>query len=167
MLQLPSHVRSLAAAPSRRAEPPIETLIRAMLASLAVGLLIAAAMLVFHDQIVSHQVATHHGLTAAQRTSVRQSAGITLWTRPAVPVAVAVLYPIFFRRLRRHERRGWRRTVIVAVAQIVLLAWYTTGLGYPAWLVSAEIVQALLAANVLRCALRPSVRRYFPTPPPA
>src|ERR1700753_3468153 len=146
-------------------ERPLRGLIRLMLANLGAGLVVAAIILIFHDQIVAHQLAAAHPAPDAV-AQTRNSLSLTLWTRPRPAVRVALLYPLFIRRLRQHQRRGYRRVLMVAVAQLAALIWYAAGANYPWWLRTAQVVQALIVLAVLWAATRPALRAEFGYPPP-
>ena len=146
-------------------EPPLNRLIRIMLVNLGAGLVIAAVTLICHDQIVTAQLASAHPAAGAV-AQTRNSLSITLWTRPAPAVAVAVLYPLFIRRLRQHQRRGYRRVVIVGLLQLAALIWYILGADYPWWLRVLQGVQVLIVLAVLWAASRPALRALFGYQPP-
>ncbi|GGF38717.1 hypothetical protein GCM10011519_10400 [Marmoricola endophyticus] len=136
----------------------LDRLIRLMLVNLGLGLLVAALTLLLHGAIVDHQ--------AAHSTRSRAALSTDLWSRPGPAVAVAILYPLFIRRLRQRSQRGWRRTVIVAVAQLLSLGWFAIGAHYPVWLSALMGLQAVVVLAVLRAATRPAVRRLFAFPAP-
>jgi hypothetical protein len=146
-------------------EPPLNRLIRIMLVNLGAGLVIAAVTLICHDQIVAAQLASAHPAAGAV-AQTRNSLSITLWTRPAPAVAVAILYPLFIRRLRQHQRRGYRRVVIVGLLQLAALIWYLLGADYPWWLRVLQGAQALIVLAVLWAASRPALRALFGYQPP-
>jgi hypothetical protein len=146
-------------------EPALNRLVVAMLVNLGIGLVIAVATFLGHDQIVAAQLAAAHPAPDAV-ASTRDSLSATLWSRPAPAIAVALLYPLFIRRLRRHQRRGYRRVVIVGGLQLVALIWYAVGAGYPEWLRIAQVVQAVAVLAVLVLATRPAVRVLFGYQPP-
>lgn len=135
-------------------EPQLDRLIVLMLTNLAIGVVIAVSILVMHGSIVDHQVAHATGQS-------REALSTQLWSHPGPALAVALLYPVFIRRLRQHQRRGWRRTVIVSGLQLASLAWFTFGVGYPVWLQAGQLVQIVAVVAVLVAATRPSVRRLF------
>jgi hypothetical protein len=141
-------------------EPPLNRLIRIMLVNLGAGLIITAVILIWHDQVVNFQLAAAHPAPGALAQN-RNSLSISLWTRPAPAVAVALLYPLFIRRLRQHQRRGYRRVVIVGVLQLAALIWYAAAADYPWWLRVLQGVQALIVLAVLWAATRPAVRALF------
>jgi hypothetical protein len=138
--------------PQQRREPQLDRLVTAMLVNLGAGLVVAAAIFLAHNEILN-------GLPA--NGSTRDSLSWTLWTRPAPSIAVALLYPLFIRRLRQHQRRGYRRVVIVAVLQLAALAWYATGAGYPLWLRLLQGGQGVVVLVVLWLATRPELRALF------
>lgn len=146
-------------------EPPLNRLIRAMLVSLGAGLVVGAAIFLAHDQIVATQLAGAHPAPGAV-ASTRDSLSATLWSRPAPLIAVALLYPLFIRRLRQHQRRGYRRVLIVAVLQLAALAWYIAGGDYPLWLRILQAAQAVTVLVVLWAATRPDLRELFGYPRP-
>lgn len=134
-------------------EPPLDRLVRLMLTNLALGVLVGGSTLLFHDRIVGHVL--------AHSASGRDQVSATLWSRPGPAVAVAILYPLFIRRLRQHQRRGYRRTVIVAVLQLASLVWFSAAPDYPPWLRILMAVQAVVVMGVLWSATRPAVRALF------
>lgn len=146
-------------------EPQLRRLITAMLVNLGAGLVVAAAIFLAHDQIVAAQLAEAHPAPDAL-ASTRDSLSVTLWTRPSPAIAVALLYPLFIRRLRQHQRRGYRRVLIVGVLQLAALAWYTTGADYPLWLRLLQGAQAVIVLGVLWTATRPDLRALFGYPRP-
>ncbi|GAB2912049.1 hypothetical protein GCM10027047_07790 [Rhodococcus aerolatus] len=149
--------------------PALRRLVTLMLVNLAVGLVVAGLTLVLHQQVLDHQLAASDPevlADPAQRRALEQSLSATLWSRPGPAVAVALLYPLFLRRLRRHEKRGLRRTVVAAVAQLLALGWYAVGTGEPRWLVLLQVGHAVVVVGVLVAATRPGLRRTFGYPAP-
>ena len=139
--------------PTGAPEPQLDRLVRLMLVNLAFGLLVAGSILAFHDRIVAHEL-TH---TAGSRDQI----SATLWGRPGPAVAVAILYPLFIRRLRQHQRRGYRRTLIVAVLQLATLVWFVAAPGYPTRLRVLLGVQGAVVIAEVWAATRPSLRALF------
>jgi hypothetical protein len=139
-------------------EPQLERLIRVMLVNLAVGLVVAAVTLICHNQILDYQLAA---LSPGDRSAALGGLSTQLWTRPGPSVAVGLLYPLFIRRLRQHQRRGYRRVLIVSVLQIASLLWYVIGGSYPWWLHALQVVQLLAVGTVLFMATRRPVRALF------
>jgi hypothetical protein len=130
-----------------------------MLVNLAVGLVVAAVILICHTQILDYQLAA---LSPGNRKGAADGLSSQLWSRPGPSVAVGLLYPLFIRRLRNHEYRGYRRVLVVSVIQIASLLWYVIGGSYPWWLRALQIVQLLAVTAVLLVASRRSVRALFP-----
>lgn len=148
------------ATPTRAArEPQLELLVRFMLANLAVGLIVAAVTLLWHKQILDYQLSA---LSQVDRDAAAGGLSTQLWSRPGPAVAVGLLYPLFIRRLRGHQRSAYRRVLIVSVVQIASLLWYFIGDSYPWWLRALQIVQLLAVAAVLFVGTRRSVRALFP-----
>ncbi|MFJ1758778.1 hypothetical protein ACIOD2_00590 [Amycolatopsis sp. NPDC088138] len=145
--------------PGTAREPQLDTLVRVMLVNLAVGLVVAAITLVWHRQILDFQLAA---LGPADRGAAADGLSTQLWSRPGPAVAVALLYPLFIRRLREHRRSAYRRVLIVSVLQIASLLWFVLGGSFPWWLHAAQVVQLVAVAAVLFAASRRAVRELFP-----
>ncbi|HEY3748533.1 MAG TPA: hypothetical protein VGL80_05000 [Pseudonocardiaceae bacterium] len=140
-------------------QPQLDRLVRVMLVNLAVGLVVAAVTLVCHTQILDFQLAA---LSQGDRSGAVDGLSTQLWSRPGPAVAVGLLYPLFIRRLRAHQRRAYRRVLIVSVLQIASLLWYVIGGSYPWWLHALQIVQLVAVVAVLIVATRRPVRALFP-----
>lgn len=140
--------------PTGRLEPQLDRLVRLMLLNLALGVLVGVLTLALHDSILDHQVAHTGGQSRAALST-------QLWSHPGPALAIALLYPLFIRRLRQHQRRGWRRTVVLSTLQLLSLVWFTVGVGYPDWLRGLQVLQMVTVGAVLVAATRPSVRGLF------
>ena len=161
-----SNETSIRAAKGR--EPQLDLLVKFMIINLLAGLTMAAVTSIFHNQIVAHQLAAATpGAVAspASQAQLRNELSATLWSRPGAGVIAALFYPLLIRRLRSHDHRGWRRTVLVAVIQFLSLAWFVIGSAYPWWLHGVQAIQLIVVSLVFVAAIRPTVRALFVRPP--
>lgn len=144
----------------RGSSPALDRLVRIMFVNMAIGLIAAVCTWIFHDRILSYQLA---GLdpTGAGYAAMRDTLSTTLWSRPGPAAGIAVVFPLLVRRLRSGRRRSYRRVLIIAVLQLLSVGWLTVGGDYPTWLCVLYLVQAVAVVATFVAATRPSVRELF------
>ncbi|MGU3437725.1 hypothetical protein ACNHUS_32515 [Actinomycetes bacterium M1A6_2h] len=140
--------------------PALERLIRTMFVNMAVGLVAAACTWIFHDRILAHQLAGTDP-SSPDYATLQDALSTTLWSRPDPAAAIALVFPLFVRRLRSLRRRSYRRVLIIATLQLVSVGWLTVGADYPLWLRVLYLAQAVAVVATLIAATRPGVRALF------
>ncbi|GGG25290.1 hypothetical protein GCM10007304_43920 [Rhodococcoides trifolii] len=140
--------------------PALDRLVRIMFVNAAIGLVAAVCTWIFHDLILAHQLAGQDP-TSPDYATLRDTLSTTLWSRPGPAATIALLFPLFVRRLRSLRRRSYRRVLIIAVLQLVSVGWLTVGADYPLWLRTLYLVQAAAVVATLIAATRPRVRTLF------
>ncbi|MGV8872884.1 MAG: hypothetical protein ACOH2Q_10175 [Rhodococcus sp. (in: high G+C Gram-positive bacteria)] len=144
----------------RGSSPALDRLVRIMFVNMAIGLLAAVCTWIFHDRILSYQLAGVDP-TGAGYAAMRDTLSTTLWSRPGPAAGIAVLFPLLVRRLRSGRRRSYRRVVIIAVLQLLSVGWLTVGGDYPTWLRVLYLVQAVAVVATFVASTRHGVRELF------
>lgn len=140
--------------------PALERLVHIMFVNAAIGLVAAVCTWVFHDRILTYQLA---GLdpTSPNYATLRDTLSTTLWSRPGPAATIALLFPLLVRRLKSLRRRSYRRVLIIAILQLVSVGWLAVGADYPLWLRVLYLAQAVAVVATVIAATRPHVRALF------
>jgi hypothetical protein len=131
-----------------------------LLINLALSVVLTIAVLIKRNEVVDYQLDHRHVVDAAQRSLLRHTYLVSLWTRVLGNVVVSIVYAFLVRALLRGRRWAYRRVIIIGIAGIVALVLVQLS-PYPAWMRVEQIVQAVVLALLLYFVLRPEVRAHF------
>jgi hypothetical protein len=156
-----------------RRTPPaaLHPVIYLLLVNLILSIGLTVVVLLLRHSVIDYQVDHAHLRSnstvspAEQRRILRDSATISLYSRIAGNVVVAVVYYFLVRSLRRGKRRAYRRVLWLSIAGIASLGLLWTQ-PYPAWMRIEQVGQGFVLAAILYQVTRPEVRAFFAKPGP-
>jgi hypothetical protein len=151
-----------------RRTPPaaLHPVIHLLLVNLALSIGLTLVVLLLRHSVIDYQISHAHlrsssTLTAAQqRTILRKSATVGVYSRVVGNIVVAVVYYFLVRSLLRGKRRAYRRVLWLSIAGIASLALLWTQ-PYPAWMRIEQLGQGVVLAAILYQVTRPEVRAFF------
>lgn len=130
-----------------------------LLVNLGLTAVLAALFAVFHNALLDYQLAH----SATDTPAVRDALSVGLWTRVFTVLIVGVVYVFLIRQLRRGKRRAFVRVLILSVVSLVAITYLALSGQYPVWVVTEQVLQALVLLTLLWAVTRPAVRSHFAT----
>ncbi|MFD5428408.1 hypothetical protein [Streptomyces sp. NPDC127084] len=132
--------------------------------NLAISVVLTICTLVLWNQTIDYQMAHFASDAPISPSSRRHFLAMTNCITPAVTLALSLLYLRVASKLRNGARRTYVRTLVIAIASLVTLAYPTFSSQYPVWVRLGHGAQMVLALALLRLATRPAVRARFRVP---
>jgi hypothetical protein len=145
-----------AAAPSE-----LRRVITLLLVNLGLSALLALLFALFHNSLLDYQMSRLGLPPTADVAAVRAGLSAGLWSRAVVVIIVGVVYVFLVRQLRDGRRRAFVRVLLISVFSLIGIGYLAASGQYPGWVVTEQVVQALVLLALLWAVTRPAVRQHF------
>jgi hypothetical protein len=140
--------------------PALRPVVVLLLINLGLSIVLTVAVLILRHSVVNYQLDARHITDPEQRSILRDTYSVAIWTRVIGNVVASIVYAFLVRALLRGRRWAYRRVVLLGIIGIVGLI-YIQFTPYPVWMRAEQALQAVVLAGLLYFVLRPDVRSHF------